>query len=95
MTGKRIGNRAHVRRDGAAQIARQQDRTQHSRARNQIDERANEKDDSERENDAFGIAELFGRLHDRRGLDELADGVKQQEQGRQAAQYPPNPKRLI
>jgi len=52
--GKPALTNTHVGSDRATQITRQQDRAQHVRARNQIDDRAAEQHDAQRQNHAFG-----------------------------------------
>ena len=83
---------AHMRGNGAAEIAGQQNRAENGRARNHVENGAGEKDDAKTDKDAFGIAELNGALNDRRGFHQFTDAVREQEQRRQSAHDAPGPK---
>src|SRR3954452_20354177 len=86
---------AHVGRDRAAEIAGQQDRSQDGGARDDVEERRDEQDDSQAEDHARRIPELDHGLHHRRRLNELRAAVEQQEQHRQGAHGPSGPEHLV
>src|SRR5262245_9531993 len=73
------------------EIAGQQDRTENGGLRNQIENRAGEKNDAKPEKHAFGISELNCSLHDRRGFHQFTDSIHEDEQRRQGAHDAPGP----
>ena len=72
---------AHVRRDGASQIAREQYRAEYRRPREHVERSREQQDDPERCDDAFRVPEPYRGLYDDRRREQLHDAVDEQKQG--------------
>ena len=81
-----------MRRNRASEITGQQYRTEDRGARNQIENRANGQDDSERNNHALGISKLDGWFYHELRLEQFHGAVEKEKKGGQRTEKPTAPK---
>jgi len=75
----------HLSRHGTAQVARQQDGTENRSPRYQVENRAGQQHDPQRQNYGLGVSEFNGCLDDHLWLHQFHRAVHEEEQCRQGA----------
>ena len=78
---------ADVRRDGAAQVASQQQSAEDRGRRDDVGEDAEEQGQAETEHEVSRIAQLGGAVEDRLQPQEFSEGVEEQEERRDGAEH--------